>query len=195
MNRNIKITTVHSHKGHFRGVERGFRSLVRDIQTSWNGDFVEPDLAIIEIKQIFTDLKPEEADFISYVPSHDGHLGPSEMFARLLSELWSIPSIKIFKRKRNIGSAYYSKERPNYKKQYESIEIIRNNDLTNKKIILVDNVITTGASLAASLMRAFESNYLVQNVFSLTIVKEKFCTANFKSHLLLDTLEVKCYKS
>jgi hypothetical protein len=169
----LKIIALGPHKGEARQIERGFRTLTRRVQPHWNEEYYKSDQAISKIRKNYL-MEQSYGDYITYVPSHDGSLGPSEKFAFLLSELWEVPVKQILVRVKPIKSAYYSTVRPSKDQQNDSMEVIKNYDLCDKKIILVDNVIASGATIAAALSASVKGGYNFSSIYCLTIDERLF---------------------
>lgn len=185
MDESLKIIALGRHIGKARQIERGFRTLTREIQPNWNGEYIKSDQAISEIRKHFLMVKPY-GDYITYVPSHNCSLGPSEKLAFLLSELWEIPVKQILVKVKPMKSAYDSIIRPSKEQQQDSMGVIKHSDLFDKKMILVDNVIASGATIAAALSASIIGGYSFSSVYCLTIEERLFnkeiIDAIFSSH-------------
>lgn len=104
---------------------------------------------LIELDLLNTDT------MIALVPGHeasDTNCGATAMIAKRLINIDGMKDgIDLIKRIKTIPKkAYSGNDRPKFKDDLESMDINKNIDVSNKKIVILDDITTTGNSLNAA---------------------------------------------
>lgn len=165
----FEIIALGSHWGDIRSIERGVRSLTRPV----NVDYFYPLLSLKIVNGIYSNISVN-CDVISPVPSHDNSIGPAQLFANVLSNVWNIPRIDLLSRKIKQKSAHYSIKRPSVEDHKRTMGVNIHFDLLKKKVLLVDNVIATGSTIAAALELLSNNGYNVVNICCISIDEQLF---------------------
>ncbi|MDD1752776.1 MAG: hypothetical protein LUQ38_06795, partial [Methanotrichaceae archaeon] len=108
----FEIIALGNHRGNTRLIERGIRTLTRPANVHWEDDYFNPLLSLEIVNGIYSNISVN-CDVISPVPSHDNSIGPAQLFANVLSNVWNIPRIDLLSRKIKQKSAHDSIKRPN----------------------------------------------------------------------------------
>ncbi|NPV63245.1 MAG: hypothetical protein HPY61_11565 [Methanotrichaceae archaeon] len=169
----IEIVALGNHRGVIRSISRGIRTLTRSVSVHWDDDYLNPLLGLKIIYDIYSDISVN-CDIICPVPSHDNSIGPAQLFANVLSNVWNIPRIDLLSRKIKQKSAHDSLKRPNVEDHKKTISASIYPHLFNKKILLVDNVIGTGSTIAAALEILSNNGYHVANMCCISIDEQRF---------------------
>lgn len=178
------LYTMGDHQGRTRAIARTITQLTRPRRDYWH-DCLPLSEAVSEVRQRFSRVRPK-ADAICWVPSHDASFGPSQSFADLLAELWGIPKAECLVRRRAIKSAHRSASRPSFGEQVTTIDGIA--PATTTRVILVDNVVATGASLLAGKTVLEQAGLAVRMMCSLS-VDYTALRSRSNERLLLDSYE------
>jgi predicted amidophosphoribosyltransferase len=186
----FEITALGNHRGNIRSIERGFRTLTRPANVHWENDYLNPILSLKIINGIYSNISMN-CDVISPVPSHDNSSGPAQLFANVLSRVWNIPRIDLLSRKIKQKSAHDSIERPNVKDHKRTIGVNIHLDLLKKKVLLVDNAIGTGFTIAAALELLSNNGYHVVNICCISIDEQLFMPDLIKSIIKPKVLRIR----
>lgn len=94
----------------------------------------------------------EDFDYISYVPMYpkdefDRGYNQAELLAREFSKLSGIDLIEIAKKNKKTKHQNKIDRNERYQNLMSSIEIIRDLEIENKKILIIDDLVTTGSTL------------------------------------------------
>ncbi|MPM51126.1 hypothetical protein SDC9_97873 [bioreactor metagenome] len=165
----FEIIALGNHWGDIRSIERGIRSLTRPV----NVDYFYPLLSLKIVNGIYSNISVN-CDIISPVPSHDNSIGPAQLFANVLSDVWNIPRVDLLSRKIKQKSAHYSIKRPGVEDHKRTMGVNIHLDLLKKKVLLVDNVIATGSTIAAALELLINNGYHVANICCISIDEQLF---------------------
>ncbi|MDD1758752.1 MAG: hypothetical protein LUQ22_08485, partial [Methanotrichaceae archaeon] len=83
----FEIIALGNHRGNTRLIERGIRTLTRPANVHWEDDYFNPLLSLEIVNGIYSNISVN-CDVISPVPSHDNSIGPAQLFANVLSNVW-----------------------------------------------------------------------------------------------------------
>ncbi len=169
----FEIIALGNHRGNIRLIERGIRTLTRPANVHWGDDYFNPLLSLKIVNGIYSNISVN-CDVISPVPSHDNSIGPAQLFANVLSNVWNIPRIDLLSRKIKQKSAHDSIKRPNVDDHKRTIGVNIHLDLLKKKVLLVDNAIGTGFTIAAALELLSNNGYHVANICCISIDEQLF---------------------
>jgi len=169
----FEIIALGNHRGTIRLIERGIRTLTRPANVHWEDDYFNPLLSLKIVNGIYSNISVN-CDVISPVPSHDNSIGPAQLFANVLSNVWNIPRIDLLSRKIKQKSAHDSIKRPNVEDHKRTIGVNIHLDLLKKKVLLVDNAIGTGFTIAAALELLSNNGYHVANICCISIDEKLF---------------------
>lgn len=153
----IPLLTLGPHLGQARRIARGVRLSCRPYVERWGEDFVDPDLAL----DIFAASLPRITHFdaVTWVPGHDGSPGPGFYAAESLARLWGIPLKQQLQRVIAIPSAHGASERPSWSSTLMSLEATDECLAPNARLLVVDNVIATGANMCAAVSALVQLGY------------------------------------
>lgn len=144
----IPLLTLGSYLGQSRRVARGVRLACRPYADRWGEDFIDPGAAL---RTFAANLPPDDLfDAVTWVPGHDDSLGPGFYAAAALSRAWKIPLLQQLHRVYLIPSAHNAIVRPSWSLTLGSLEATRDSLLVTSRLLVVDNVIATGANMSAA---------------------------------------------
>jgi Phosphoribosyl transferase domain len=169
----FEIIALGNHRGNIRSIERGIRTLTRPANAHWEDNYFNPLLSLKIVNGIYSNISVN-CDVISPVPSHDNSIGPAQLFANVLSNIWNIPRIDLLSRKIKQKSAHDSIRRPNVEDHKRTIGVNIHLDLLTKKVLLVDNAIGTGFTIAAALELLSNNGYHVANICCISLDEQLF---------------------
>jgi hypothetical protein len=169
----FEIIALGNHRGNIRLIERGIRTLTRPVNVHWEDDYFDPLLSLKVVNGIYSNISVNW-DVISPVPSHDNSIGPAQLFANVLSNIWNIPRIDLLSRKIKQKSAHDSIKRPIVEDHKRTIGVNIHLDLLKKKVLLVDNAIGTGFTITAALELLSNNGYDVTNICCISIDEQLF---------------------
>jgi hypothetical protein len=169
----FEIIALGNHRGDIRSIERGIRTLTRPVYAHWEDDYFYPLLSLKIVNLIYSNISVT-CDIVSSIPSHDNSIGPAQFFSDVLSDVWNIPRIDLLFRKIKQKSAHDSNERPNVEDHKRTMGVNTHLDLLKKKVLLVDNVICTGSTVAAALELLSNNGYYVANMCCISIDEQLF---------------------
>jgi len=169
----FEIIALGNHRGNIRLIERGVRTLTRPANVHWEDNYLNPILSLKIVNGLYSNISVD-SDVISPVPSHDNSIGPAQLFANVLSNVWNIPRIDLLSRKIKQRSAHDSIKRPNVEDHKRTIGVNIHLDLLKKKVLLVDNAIGTGFTIAAALELLRNNGYHIANICCISIDEQLF---------------------
>ena len=169
----FEIIALGNHRGNIRLIERGMRTLTRPVNVHWEDDYFNPLSSLKIVNDIFSQISVN-CDVISPVPSHDNSFGPAQLFADVLSDVWNIPKIDLLSRKIKQNSAHDSPKRPIVEDHKRTMGVNKNVDVLKKKVLLVDNAISSGFTIATALELLTKNGYHVAHICCISIDEQLF---------------------
>lgn len=169
----FEIIALGNHRGNIRLIERGMRTLTRPVNEHWEDGYFDPLASLEIVKGIFSDISVR-CDVICPVPSHDNSFGPAQLFADLLSDVWKIPRTDLLLRKIRQKSAHDSLERPVVDDHKKTMGVHVYGDLQKKNVLLVDNAISSGFTIAAALELLTNNGYHVASMCCISLDERLF---------------------
>lgn len=169
----FEIIALGNHRGNIRLIERGMRTLTRPVNVYWEDGYFDPFSSLEIVNGIYSNISVN-CDIICPVPSHDNSSGPAQLFANVLSNIWNIPRIDLLSRKIKQKSAHDSIKRPVVEDHKRTMGINNYLDLLKKKVLLVDNAISSGYTIAAALDLLTNNGYHVANICCISIDEQLF---------------------
>lgn len=128
-----------------------FASAVKSFKFYGMRQFDYP-LAKVMAEAIFKELSKEEFDLITFVPLHKRNLSvrgynQSELLALCLSQMLDVPAINTLNKTRYTKPQHKTKGKKRAENVKGAYKIVDKNLITGKRILLIDDIITTGSTL------------------------------------------------
>ena len=139
-----------------------------------NRTFIAQTLALALSKIIINDYYLKDCDFLVPVPLHPARLrergyNQSEMLAFQISQITNIKVLKCLKRIKYTKSQTVLADKERRINVEKAFAFDKNYSIENKKIILIDDVVTTGATLKNCAQVLYKNK--AQEVFGLVVAK------------------------
>lgn len=138
------------HTGYVRQLARGTRLVCRDYVPRWQMDYLEPGDALHALPPLLPTWRGE-IDAVTWVPGHDGSLGPGFYVAEVLACSLRVPMVEALTRSTKLDSAHASIERPAFNAVRQSLSADPDIVSPQDRILVVDNVIASGATMRGAL--------------------------------------------
>jgi hypothetical protein len=156
----MQLVTLGNHEGAPRRLARGLRLTCRPYVERWGNEYETPEDAIRRSARLLSHWIPT-ADAITWVPGHDGTPGPGHPLAEALGALIHSPVAQLLVRATSLPSAHAAADRPSVLESKLSLEGVPCRKPTRPRVLLVDNVVATGATLAGAALVLDELGYNV----------------------------------
>lgn len=176
----ITLTTLGLHRGHTRQVARGARLTCRDYVPRWADDYLGPDEVSATLRSRFGHAS-EPPDLVTWVPGHDGSLGPGYFVAETLARSWNRPLVESLIRVAPLPSAHDC-VRPTLKQALSSLACVASPHRTTDRLAVVDNVVASGVSMYAAITKLYEDGYESLNPISISADPTAGYQRYFRTH-------------
>lgn len=167
----MRLVTLGEHKGNARRLARGVRMTCRPYLDRWGFDHLDPDVAVKQCEYDFSTVdKP--GDILTWVPGHDKSNGPGHAVAEVLAGLWGVPLVETLKRSCPVRSAHSAPSaRPSIDEVRSSLSALDPTalDVVDRTVVVVDNVIASGASVIGSAQLLLDAGFRVDGIVSISV--------------------------
>lgn len=162
-----ELITFGQHAGTARRLARGVRLACRSYVSRWRDEYLDPAVALSLIEKRFQ-FVPRTADFVTWVPGHDGTPGPGYYLAACVASAWKVPLIEVLARRNSLPSAHSALIRPTLTAARDSLQVIDWKS-QGSSLLVVDNVIASGASMLGALDTLDAANYRLVSAFAISV--------------------------